>query len=99
RAIVGVNKYVTESADDSIPTLKIEMEIEQAQIERIKELRGGRDQAAAAAALATVERALGDESLNVMPAIIDAVKAHVTLGEICDLFRTTFGEHRDPAYL
>jgi hypothetical protein len=34
-----------------------------------------------------------------MPPIFDAVKNHVTLGEICDLFRTELGEYRDPAYL
>ena len=99
RAIVGVNKYRNASDGDEIPTLKIEAEVEHQQIERIKALRGRRDARAAEQALARVREAVRDESINMMPPIIDAVKAYVTLGEICDIFRTELGEHRDPAYL
>jgi len=49
--------------------------------------------------LAAVRTALRDDKQNVMPPIFDAVKNHVTLGEICDLFRSELGEYRDPAYL
>ncbi len=99
RAIVGVNKHVNEQEGDHIPTLKIEIETEHSQIERIKAVRAGRDAAVADAALAAVRAALKDDTINVMPPILDAVRKHVTLGEICDLFRTELGEHRDPAYL
>jgi methylmalonyl-CoA mutase, N-terminal domain len=99
RAIVGVNKHVREGEDAPIPTLKIEMETEQAQIERIKAVRGKRDHEQATRALDAVREAVRDDSKNVMPPIIEAVKAYVTLGEICDIFRQELGEHRDPAYL
>jgi methylmalonyl-CoA mutase N-terminal domain/subunit len=99
RAIVGVNKYVSEGEGDNIPTLKIEAETEASQIERIRAVKSRRDEAAATAALAAVRAALRDEAQNVMPPILAAVKQDVTLGEICDLFRTELGEHRDPAYL
>jgi methylmalonyl-CoA mutase, N-terminal domain len=99
RAIVGVNKYATEGEGDHIPTLKIEIETEHAQVERIRAVRAARDEAAAAGALAAVKSALADPAANVMPPILAAVKQQVTLGEICDLFRTELGEHRDPAYL
>ena len=99
RAIVGVNKYVTPDEGDNIPTLKIEHEVERGQIERAKKFRAGRDKAAVERALAAVKTALKDDKQNVMPPIFDAVKQHVTLGEICDLFRTELGEYRDPAYL
>jgi methylmalonyl-CoA mutase N-terminal domain/subunit len=99
RAIVGVNKYRNASDGDEIPTLKIEAEVEHQQIERIKALRARRDPRAAEQALARVREAVRDESINMMPPIIDAVKAYVTLGEICDIFRSELGEHRDPAYL
>ncbi|MDQ3340062.1 MAG: methylmalonyl-CoA mutase family protein [Myxococcota bacterium] len=99
RSIVGVNKYVSAEEGDNIPTLKIEHGTESAQIDRVKTFRGGRDQAAAERALAAVRTALGDDKQNVMPPIFDAVKANVTLGEICDLFRSELGEYRDPAYL
>jgi len=99
RAIVGVNKYTSADEGDHIPTLKIEHEVEHNQIAGIKTFRGARDAAAVERALAAVKSALGDDKQNVMPPILDAVKQHVTLGEICDLFRSELGEYRDPAYL
>ena len=99
RSIVGVNKYINEGEDDAIPTLKIEMEKERAQIERVRAVRARRDPAAAARALEAVRDAVRNEDKNVMPPIIEAVKSYVTLGEICDIFRQELGEHRDPAYL
>ncbi len=99
RAIVGVNKYVSPDEGDGIPTLKIDHASEQGQIDRLKAFRSTRDAAAVERALAAVKAALRDETQNVMPPIFDAVKQNVTLGEICDLFRTELGEYRDPAYL
>jgi methylmalonyl-CoA mutase N-terminal domain/subunit len=99
RAIVGVNKYVSPDDGDGIPTLKIEHATEANQIERLKAFRGTRDAAKVERALAAVKAALDDDTQNVMPPILDAVKVNVTLGEICDLFRTQLGEYRDPAYL
>jgi methylmalonyl-CoA mutase N-terminal domain/subunit len=97
RAIVGVNKHVTDEKEN-IPTLKIEPEVEKRQIEHMRTLKTRRDKAAAEAALAAVERAAaGDE--NLMPLVIDAVGKGVTVGEISDVFRRVWGEHRDPAYL
>ncbi|MEM9487622.1 MAG: methylmalonyl-CoA mutase family protein [Myxococcota bacterium] len=99
RAIVGVNKYQSDDEEDPIPTLKIDMECERSQVERIKALRERRDGARVEQALATVRAALRDDRINVMPPIIEAVKVEVTLGEICDLLRQEYGVHRDPAYL
>jgi methylmalonyl-CoA mutase, N-terminal domain len=99
RTIVGVNKYANEGEQDPIPTLKIAAEVEKLQIERVGDLRRRRDAAAAERALAAVREAARDPDANLMPPIVEAVKAYVTLGEICDIFREEFGEHRDPAYL
>jgi methylmalonyl-CoA mutase N-terminal domain/subunit len=99
RAIVGVNKYTTPGDDDHIPTLKIEHAVEGSQIAKIKQVRATRDNAMAERCLAAVKAALKDDKQNVMPPIFEAVKHHVTLGEICDLFRSELGEYRDPAYL
>ena len=99
RAIVGVNKYKNPTEGDNIPTLKIEHEVEHGQKAKMKAFRGSRDAAAVERALAAVKEALRDEKQNVMPPIFDAVKQHVTLGEICDLFRSELGEYSDPAYL
>jgi methylmalonyl-CoA mutase, N-terminal domain len=98
RVVVGVNRYAVEEADP-IPTLKIDREPERQQIARVKEVRGRRDAARADAALAAVRAAARDEQVNLMPPIVEAVKAEVTLGEICQVFRDELGEHRDPAFL
>jgi methylmalonyl-CoA mutase N-terminal domain/subunit len=99
RPIVGVNKYTTPDEGDHIPTLKIEHATESNQIERVRAFRTQRDRAAIDRALAEVRSALRDDRKNVMQPIFDAVKQRVTLGEICDLFRSELGEYRDPAYL
>ena len=98
RAIVGVNRYVDGREADKIPTLKIDHEVERAQIERIKKLKATRDRAAAEKALDAVKRAAAGDD-NLVDAVLDAVKQDVTIGEVCDVFRQVFGEHRDPAYL
>ena len=98
RGIVGVNKYVDTAEGEKIPTLKIEAEVERAQIAFVKKWRADRDAAAATAALDGVRRAAdGDE--NLMVAMVTAVKAGITIGEVSDVFRKSFGEHHDPAYL
>jgi methylmalonyl-CoA mutase N-terminal domain/subunit len=97
RVIVGVNKYITDRADH-IPTLKIEHEVERSQRERATAIIARRDAAKAQAALSAVRHACQTDE-NLFPPILDAVRNDVTLGEICQVFREVFGEHRDPAYL
>jgi methylmalonyl-CoA mutase N-terminal domain/subunit len=97
RTIVGVNKYVTDRADH-IPTLRIDHTPERAQATRVREVRAGRDARRAETALDAVRRACASDE-NLMPPVLEAVRAEATLGEICQVFRTVFGEHQDPAYL
>jgi methylmalonyl-CoA mutase N-terminal domain/subunit len=99
KVIVGVNRYQQSNAGDPIPTLKIDIETENRQKERLRGERAKRNAANAERCLAAVRAACKDKDANVMPPIVDAVKAHVTLGEICDIFREEFGVHTDPAYL
>ena len=99
RVIVGINKYVDPADDaESIPLLHIDMAVERSQRERIIRLKAERDGAASAAALEVV-RAACKSGDNLMPPIIAAVKADVTLGEICDVFRDEFGVYRDPVFV
>lgn len=101
RVIVGVNRYAGKEGD-RIPTLKIDSTVEKTQIERVKDLRSRRDPAQVDQAMNELRRACrGDDCHrdNVMVAVLDAVRAHVTLGEVCDVFREEFGIHRDPAFL
>jgi methylmalonyl-CoA mutase, N-terminal domain len=99
RTIVGVNRYATSAEGDKIPTLKIDHGPEQAQLERVRDLRTRRDEPRVRRALDQVREAVQDDTINLMPPILDAVRAEATLGEICQIFRDEFGEHRDPAYL
>jgi methylmalonyl-CoA mutase, N-terminal domain len=98
RTVVGVNKYVT-SEPAGIPTLKIDHRPEEGQVERVRGLKARRDGAAAARGIDGVRRACESKDDNVMDAVLAAVKQSVTLGEICQVFREVFGEHRDPAYV
>jgi methylmalonyl-CoA mutase N-terminal domain/subunit len=94
---VGVNGYVSEE-ERPIEVLRIGLEIEEAQRRRVAEFKARRDAKAAERALAHVDRvARGSE--NLMPAIIDAVRANCTVGEISDVFRRAFGVYGDPAWL
>ena len=72
--------------------------VERQQIERLRRVRAARDQGAARRALDALRR-VTERGGNTMPAIVDAVNARVTQGEICDVFRAVYGEYREPAIL
>ena len=94
--IVGVNEFTVEE-DHHDELLKVDLALEKRQKERVAGVRAERNQAAAQAAcdrVGQVARAGG----NLMPAIIDAVRAYVTLGEISDALRNEFGEYRPPTF-
>jgi methylmalonyl-CoA mutase N-terminal domain/subunit len=90
RIIVGVNRY--ELADEpEIEILKIDPALEGEQIERVQALRGRRDSAAVEAALARLKQAAARDRDNLMPPLVEAAKAYVTLGEMCDALRGVWG--------
>jgi methylmalonyl-CoA mutase, N-terminal domain len=93
QVVVGVNRYTVDGAS-SIPILRIDPEIERSQVERLKKLRAGRDHARVQAALKKVETT-ARSAANLMPVIIDAVKAYATVGEISDVLRRVFGEYQE----
>jgi len=97
RSIVGVNRHVVPETT-SIPTLKIDMAPERAQIARVQAVRAGRDAVRAQEGLDEVRRACSGDA-NVMDAVVEAARRDATLGEICRVFRDVFGEYRDPAEL
>ena len=97
RVIVGINKYEEES-NERIPTLKIDPEVERSQVARLKAVKAERDADAVAKSLAAV-RAACQSGTNLVPPIVTAVEANVTVGEICDVFRDEFGVYRDPAFV
>jgi methylmalonyl-CoA mutase N-terminal domain/subunit len=93
RVIVGVNRYQLEE-EPPIPILRIDPGLERKQIERVRALRARRDGAAVEAALAELKRAAAGDG-NLMPPIIDAAKAYVTMGEMCDALREVWGVWRE----
>jgi methylmalonyl-CoA mutase N-terminal domain/subunit len=95
--VVGVNQFVAEK-ETPIPTMRVDPELERAQIERVRALRARRDSAPANAAVAEVERRAGTGE-NLMPAIAAAVEAYATVGEISDALRRVFGEYTESVVL
>jgi methylmalonyl-CoA mutase N-terminal domain/subunit len=94
QVIVGVNRFQAEEETKTIPTLRIDPEIERTQVARLQALRARRDTAKANAALAEIERR-AHTTENLMPAILAAVESYVTVGEISDGLRRAFGEYRE----
>jgi methylmalonyl-CoA mutase N-terminal domain/subunit len=95
RTIVGVNDYVLNEKV-KVPTLYIDYEGQKAHLERLHRVRRERDQASVKRALDNLRRVCAGTE-NTMPAILEAVRAYATLGEIMDVFRSVFGEYREPA--
>jgi len=93
QVVVGVNRY-TAAQEGAVPTLRIDPEIEQAQVERLRRLRARREAAPVRTALARVEEA-ARSSENLMPPILQAVEAYATVGEIADALRRVFGEYKE----
>ncbi len=97
KIVVGVNDYTVE---DEIPIdlLRIPVEVEKSQVAKVRARKAARSQDRVATCLAAVRDAAQGDS-NLMPVILEAVKAECTVGEISDVFREVFGEYRDPAWL
>jgi methylmalonyl-CoA mutase N-terminal domain/subunit len=95
--IVGVNDFTVEEENQG-ELLKIDLTLEQQQKQKLAAVRAERNQGAAKAMLDKVETTARDGG-NLMPPIIDAVRAYATLGEISDAMRKVFGEYRAPSFL
>jgi methylmalonyl-CoA mutase N-terminal domain/subunit len=104
--VVGVNTFAEKGPDRASdrpssgtgipPLFHVDPEVERRQIERVRALRASRDATACVNALTAVKRAAAD-SANLVPPVIAAVEARVTLGEISDSLRSVFGEFEETA--
>jgi methylmalonyl-CoA mutase N-terminal domain/subunit len=93
QVVVGVNKFQDE-AGATPPLQRIDPEGERRQVDALRRVRADRDPATWAATLTRLEEAArGDD--NLMPALIEAVRAYATVGEISDRLRAVWGEHRE----
>jgi methylmalonyl-CoA mutase N-terminal domain/subunit len=93
RIVVGANEFQS-TEDIKVPLLRIDPEVEKAQVERVQAVREKRDNDQVQKALSALRQAAQSEA-NVMPSIVEAVKTYATIGEICDVMREVFGEHRE----
>lgn len=94
KVMVGVNRYQSEEKKRTMDTLYIDRTIGERQTKRLKELRARRNSAAVKSTLAKV-KAAAEQSQNLMPSIIEAVKEYATLQEVCDTLRGVYGEYRE----
>jgi methylmalonyl-CoA mutase N-terminal domain/subunit len=94
RVIVGVNRY---EADEEVPIelLRVDPALERKQIDRVQSVRAKRDSAAVEAVLASLKEAAAKEGVNLMPLIVEAARAYVTMGEMCDALRDVWGIWRE----
>jgi methylmalonyl-CoA mutase N-terminal domain/subunit len=93
RIIVGVNRYQSDD-EQPLEILRIDPALEQKQIERVQAVRARRDSAAVERTLAELRQA-ADGDRNLMEPIVDAARAYVTMGEMCDVLRDAWGTWRE----
>lgn len=94
RIIVGVNEFAIEEEECPIELLRIDPKVEKEQIERLQKLKRERDNRKVKEILEKLHYAAEKEE-NLMPTIIEAVKAYATLGEITDVLRKVYGEYKE----
>jgi methylmalonyl-CoA mutase N-terminal domain/subunit len=94
RVVVGVNRYEMED-EQPLEILRIDPALEQKQVERVQAVRERRDSAAAEAAIARLKEDAAHEDRNLMEPIMDASRAYVTMGEMCDALREVWGTWRE----
>jgi methylmalonyl-CoA mutase N-terminal domain/subunit len=95
KRVVGVNAY-TDAIDEPLEIMRVSHEVEREQVRVLGARKTARDNAAVEAALATMLEA-ARSGANMVPPMLDAVRAEATLGEICDALRAEWGVYREPA--
>jgi methylmalonyl-CoA mutase N-terminal domain/subunit len=94
RLVVGVNAF-TEGDDAPTTILRIDPALERKQIDRLQGVRARRDASAVEAALVVVRETAAREGANLMPALLDAARAHASEGEIVDALQQVFGSYTE----
>jgi methylmalonyl-CoA mutase N-terminal domain/subunit len=92
RIIVGVNKFQQKEVPIT-GLLRVDASVGELQKKKLVELKAKRDNKAVKETLAALEVGCKDEQVNLMPLILDAVRVYATLGEICGVMRSVFGEY------
>src|SRR5208283_3220243 len=96
KIIVGVNDYMTEE-DCPIKLQVIDGSVARHQVKKLEEVRAKRDNARVQRALEALASAAATDA-NLMPYILECVRAYSTVGEMCDVLRRIFGTYEEPAF-
>ena len=100
KIIVGVNEFVLED-ESPIDVLLIDEAVTKRQIEQRRKVRERRDNGRVRTTLEALGKGARESLIgrvNMMPFILDCVRAYVTLGEICDELRAVYGTYEEPAF-
>ncbi len=96
RELVGVTRHADPNEEVRIPLLEISREQERLHLDRLTRVRGERDADAHALAMTRLRAEATRGDVNLMPAIVSAVEAYATVGEMCNALRAVYGEYREP---
>jgi methylmalonyl-CoA mutase N-terminal domain/subunit len=99
RIVVGVNEFTEGNDQDELQILRIGQDVEKDQVERVREVRRRRDAARASRALDEIRRAAREPNENLMPHILEAVRAYCTEGEIMSAMAEVFGLYTERAVI
>ena len=94
KVMVGVNRYQSVEKKRTMETLYIDPAVEKLQADKLKVLKAKRNASEVTRTLLAVKSDAA-EGINLMPSIIEAVKAYASLQEVCDTLRGVFGEYRE----
>ncbi|MDH5448514.1 MAG: methylmalonyl-CoA mutase family protein [Candidatus Bathyarchaeota archaeon] len=94
KTLVGVNEYFIEEPECPIELLRIDPKVEEQQLAKLQRLRRERNDVKVKQVLSKLHSAV-DKDGNLVPTIIEAVKAYATLGEICGVLRNVYGEYKE----
>lgn len=96
RELVGVTRHADPNEEVRIPLLEISREQERRHLDRLTRVRSERDADAHALAMTRLQAEAARGDVNLMPAIVAAVEAYATIGEMCNALRAVYGEYREP---
>jgi methylmalonyl-CoA mutase N-terminal domain/subunit len=97
KVIVGVNDFLSED-EHGIDILHIDESIAEKQIAKTRKLRETRDNVRCTTTLEALQKAATAGDANMMPFVLDCVRAYATLGEICDRLRAVYGTYEEPVF-
>jgi methylmalonyl-CoA mutase N-terminal domain/subunit len=98
KVMVGVNRFVVDEKERELSLYEMDPEVSKKQIARLQRVKAERDNKHVGATLEKL-RLVAEGKQNIMPSLIDAVKAYATIGEITDVLRNVFGSFDEPVQI